>query len=243
MMADPWLLLLIAIVAFAYAMVGHGGASGYLALLAMAGFAPALIKPTALVLNLGVSGITFLQFRQAGYFRWSLFWPFAVASVPFAYAGGMIDLPGDVYVRVLGLCLLVAAGRLFGLFGRGSAVLRTPPLLLALAFGAGIGFISGLIGIGGGVLLSPILLLCGWADAKGAAAISSLFILVNSAAGLLGSAPASNGFSADMWAWLVAALIGGTLGSWVGARKAPEPRLRQALAVVLVLASVKLIWP
>jgi uncharacterized membrane protein YfcA len=242
-MSEVTVLLLVAAVAFAYAMVGHGGASGYLALMGVLGFAPEVMRPTALILNIFVSLIAFAQFRAAGHFRWKLFWPFALASVPFAFMGGRIGLEPLWYKRALALCIIMAALRLFGLFGQGQHTVREVPLSVALAVGALIGGLSGLLGIGGGILLSPVLLLCAWADAKEAAAVSALFIFVNSIAGLAGMSVRSLPLDQDMLIWSAAAVLGGLLGSYIGARTAPEPRLRQALGAVLLLASVKLWWP
>lgn len=234
---------LVMLVAFAYAMVGHGGASGYLALMGIAGIAPEVMKPGALVLNLCVSLIAFAQFTRAGHFKLKLFWPFAIASVPCAFIGGGIHLDPLLYNRFLGACIVVAALRLFGAFNMGDRPLRPAPVPLALLIGAAIGLLSGLLGIGGGVLLSPVLLLCAWADAKSAAAVSAAFIFVNSAAGLLGMKSGAIAVAEDLIVWTSVAVVGGLLGSWLGARRAPEPRLKQMLAAVLLFAGVKLFWP
>jgi uncharacterized membrane protein YfcA len=242
-MNDAVILLLVAAVAFAYALVGHGGASGYLALMGVLGFAPEVMRPTALVLNICVSLVAFVQFSAAGHFRWKLFWPFALASVPFAFMGGRIGLDPLWYKRALALCIIMAALRLFGVFGHGQRALREVPLGIALAVGALIGGLSGMLGIGGGILLSPVLLICAWADSKEAAAVSALFILVNSIAGLAGMSVQALHVDQDMLIWSATAILGGLFGSYIGARRAPEPRLRQALGAVLLLASIKLCWP
>lgn len=242
-MDTGWFVLLIAVIAFMYAMVGHGGASGYLALMAIAGVASATMRPSALILNLCVSAIAFAQFARAGHFRWKLFWPFAVLSVPAAWLGAQVDLDPLVYKRVLAGCLLVAVARLFGLFGQPNDALRPVPLAWALVIGAVLGLVSGMIGIGGGILLSPIILLMGWADVKSTAAVSALFIFVNSLSGLLGVADGDLTLSGSVWYWIGAAVAGGALGSWVGAWRMPVPRLRQALGVVLLFASIKLFFP
>lgn len=234
---------LIALVAFAYAMVGHGGASGYLALMGIAGFATELMKPSALMLNLCVSLISFTQFARAGYFRWRMFWPFAVASIPMAFIGAGIKLDPHVYMRILGACIVIAGLRLLGVFSATDRPLRATPLAPALLIGAAIGLLSGMLGIGGGVLLSPVLLLFAWADARTAAATSSLFIFVNSLSGLAKLQSVHNVLTPQLLLWTAAAVAGGLLGSWIGARRAPEPRLRQALGAVLLLASIKLILP
>lgn len=241
---DPLLLiLLIACVAFAYAMVGHGGASGYLALMALAGMSVVEMRPTALVLNLFVSAISFTQYARTGHFRWRTFLPFAVLSVPAAWFGAHVVLDPLIYKRILGVCLLFAVARMFGLLGKGSDTLRPVPLVLAAVIGALLGFVSGMIGIGGGVLLSPVLLLCNWADMKTTAATSSLFIFVNSASGLLGAMGIGESLSPHMAPWIAAAVAGGLLGGWVGAIKMNNLRVKQALGIVLLMASVKLMMP
>lgn len=238
---DPLLLiLLIACVAFAYAMVGHGGASGYLALMALAGMSVVVMRPTALVLNLFVSAISFVQYARGGHFRWRTFWPFAVLSVPAAWMGAQVTLDPVVYKRVLAMCLLFAVARLFGLFGKGKEGVRPIPLAWGMAIGAVLGLVSGMIGIGGGILLSPVLLLLNWADMKTTAATSALFIFVNSAAGLAGVIGAGEALSAAMVPWIAAAVAGGLLGGWVGAKRLNELRLKQALGLVLLFASIKL---
>lgn len=241
---DPILLTaLIGLVAFAYALVGHGGASGYLALMALAGTTIAVMRPTALMLNLFVSAIAFAQYARAGHFHWRTFWPFALLSVPMAWAGAQVVLDPAIYERVLAICLLFAVARLFGLFGKGTDAQRPVPLFAALGIGAVLGLVSGMIGIGGGILLSPILMLCRWADAKITAAISALFIFVNSAAGIMGVLFGGEALPSEMLHWILAAVGGGLLGSWIGASRLPELRLRQALGLVLLFASIKLMLP
>ena len=237
------LTVLIAVVAFAYAMVGHGGASGYLALMALAGTTIAVMRPTALMLNLFVSAIAFAQYARAGHFLWKTFWPFAVLSVPMAWAGAQVVLDPAIYKGVLAFCLLFAVARLFGLFGQSEAAQRPAPLFAALCIGATLGLLSGMIGIGGGILLSPILMLCRWADAKATAATSALFILVNSAAGIMGVLSVGEVLRSEMLPWVLATIGGGALGSWVDASRLPELRLRQALGLVLLFASIKLMLP
>lgn len=242
-MDSGWFLLVIAVIAFMYAMVGHGGASGYLALMAIMGLAVATMRPSALILNCCVSAIAFVQFAHAGHFKWKVFWPFAVLSVPAAWLGAQVDLDPLLYKRILAACLLVAVARLFGLLGKPQESLHQVPLLLALVIGAVLGLVSGMIGIGGGILLSPIILLMAWADVKTTAAVSALFILVNSLSSLVGLASKGIAFDPRMWWWIMAAVAGGALGSWLGAWRMPIPRLRQALGLVLLFASFKLFFP
>jgi len=238
---EVWLPILLAVIAFLYASVGHGGASGYLAAMSLLGFTTEVMRPTALVLNLFVSAIAFIQFARAGHFQWRVFWPFAVTSVPFAWLGGRIELDPTLYKQILGVCLLAAVARLFGLFGTGKLETRFPPVLLAMAIGAALGLLSGMIGIGGGVLLSPLLLICGWSTVKQSAAVSAAFIFVNSVAGIVALGSTAVVITMDHALWIVAAFAGGLLGAYIGAKHYSALRLKQVLGAVLLLASVKLL--
>ncbi len=231
------LLILLGGMAFLYASVGHGGASGYLAVLAIFAVAPAVMKQTALVLNLGVSLLAFYQFYRQKYFRFELFWPFALTSVPMSYLGAQFVLSDANYKRILGICLVIAIVRMLATFKSNEQ--RSVSLPLALIFGAVIGLFSGMIGIGGGILLSPILLLMRWASLKEAAAISALFIFVNSVAGLFGL---KNGIHVDQTLvfWITSALVGGMFGARWGAQIASNKAVKWVLALVLLIASVKL---
>jgi uncharacterized membrane protein YfcA len=239
------LSLLILFAAALYSSVGHGGASAYLAAMALFSLAPGVMKPTALCLNLLVASLTTFRFYRAGYFSWRTFLPFAAASVPFAFLGGALTIPTNVYKQIVGVVLLFAAVRLF-LHTRSksdaNADARTPPLWLAAMLGAGIGFLSGLTGVGGGIFLSPLLLLMRWADVRRTAGVSAAFILVNSAAGLLGNVASVKSLPAAIPYLAVAALVGGLVGSELGSRRLPSPAIRRLLALVLVIAGVKLIF-
>lgn len=235
------IILAIFVIAALYSSVGHGGASGYLAVMAFWAVAPEVARPTALVLNLFVASIATVQFWRAGHFSWRVFWPFAVTSIPSAFIGGMIKLPTNVYKWVLGLVLLFAAFRLAWKFASDGDEVREPRLWAALAIGAVIGFLSGLVGVGGGIFLTPVLLLMGWADPKTAAGNSAMFILVNSAAGLAGNYGQVSVLPSAAWGWIIAAVIGGAIGSLLGARKFESLTLRRILATVLFFASIKLI--
>lgn len=241
---ESTVLLIIAaifVVAVLYSSVGHGGASGYLAVMAFLSVAPTVTRPTALVLNLFVASIGAIQFYRAGHFAWSLFWPFAVTSIPFAFLGGMITLPTNVYRILLGLVLLFAAFRLAWSFSK--EVDPVPPKIwIALVCGAAMGLLSGLVGVGGGIFLTPLLLLMNWSETKTAAGISALFILVNSAAGLLGNYQQVSVLPSDVWFWITAAVAGGIVGSLLGSRKFDSLMLRRILAAVLLFAAVKLIF-
>ncbi len=232
---------LLFLVAFLYASVGHGGASGYLALMAIFSMAPDVMKPTALLLNLFVSLTSFIQFYRGGYFKLKLFLPFALASVPFAFLGGLITVDASVYKQILGWLLLLPVIR-FLFFNKFEVEeQKKHSLPLAILIGAGIGFLSGLIGIGGGIILSPVLLLLHWANMKQTASISALFIFVNSLSGLAGQITKGIHFTADMYVFVCIAFIGGLAGAYFGAVKMKHTVLKYTLATVLLVAAIKLI--
>ena len=236
------LTLLIFIAALLYSSVGHGGASGYLAAMALFGVAPEMMKPTALVLNLFVASIGTVRYARAGCFSWNIFWPFAVVSIPFAFLGGRWTLPDASYKTILGLVLLFAAWRL-ALKPSASATPTTKPVVLplALVFGAGIGLLSGLTGVGGGIFLSPLLLLLGWAEIRKTAGVSAAFILVNSVAGLLGHWQSVKSLPGDIIWWAPAAFVGGLIGAELGSRRLTPLLMRRLLAAVLVVAGLKML--
>jgi uncharacterized membrane protein YfcA len=231
----------IFVVAVLYSSVGHGGASGYLAVMALLAVPQTQTRPSALVLNLFVASIGAYQFYRSGHFSWRVFWPFAATSIPFAFIGGMIHLPGTAYKIILGVVLLFAAFRLARSFDAKEEA-GSPKLAIALAIGAVIGLLSGMVGVGGGIFLTPILLLMGWAETKTAAGVSALFILVNSAAGLAGDPAQAASLPSNVWFWIAAAIAGGIVGSTLGARRFDSLTLRRVLALVLVFAGVKLIF-
>lgn len=236
------IILAIFVVAVLYSSVGHGGASGYLAVMAFFAIAPEVTRPTALTLNLFVASIATVQFWRAGHFSWGLFWPFALTSIPFAFIGGMLKLPTNVYKIILGLVLLFAAFRLAWKFASDDGEVREPRLWMALAFGAVIGLLSGLVGVGGGIFLTPVLLLFHWSETKTAAGNSALFIFVNSAAGLAGNYAQVSVLPSGAWFWILAAIAGGLIGSLLGAKRFDSITLRRILAAVLLFAAVKLIF-
>jgi len=233
---------LLFLVAFLYASVGHGGASGYLALMAIFSVAPDVMKPTALMLNLFVSLTSFIQFYRGRHFNWNLFLPFAIASVPMAFVGGLISVDTFVYKKILGVLLLIPIIR-FLFFGNISIKdLKKSNITLSLLTGAAIGFLSGLIGIGGGIILSPVLLLLKWSDMKQTAGISALFIFVNSLSGLTGQLTKGVHFSPDMFTYVVVAFTGGVCGAYFGSLKFNQAILKYLLAAVLMVASYKLLF-
>ncbi|HEY3073826.1 MAG TPA: sulfite exporter TauE/SafE family protein [Burkholderiales bacterium] len=233
------------VAAFAYASVGHGGASAYIAAMALAGVAPQEMRPIALVLNILVSAIATYKFQRAGYFRWRLFWPFAVVSVPLAFVGGAITLPGHAYKILVGVVLVYAAWQLWRSARAGEEMreVREPPLALAMALGAALGLLAGLTGVGGGIFLSPLLLILGWAGTKQTSAVAAPFILVNSIAGLAaGFTMKSASLPPQIWILGCAVLAGGWFGAEYGSRRFANPFIRRMLAVVLALAGAKMLF-
>jgi uncharacterized membrane protein YfcA len=227
--------------AMLYASVGHGGASSYLAVMALFDFAPAAMKPTALALNILVAGMATIKFFRAGLFSSELLWPFVITSIPTAFIGGAAALPGRWYKILVGVVLLYAAVWMFrSARASVSPAVRRPPLSAAIAWGAAIGFLSGLTGVGGGIFLSPLLLYMGWAETRETSAVAAPFILVNSVAGLLGHLSSVRELPANLPVWAAAVLLGGWIGASYGTSKAPTPVLRQLLSVVLIVAGLKL---
>jgi uncharacterized membrane protein YfcA len=234
--------ILLFLVAFLYSSVGHGGASGYLALMAIFSITPDVMKPTALLLNLFVSLTSFIQFYRGKHFKWEIFLPFAIGSVPMAYLGGRMTLADDIYKKILGILLLIPIIRFIFFANIKVDDLKKSKFYLSLIIGAAIGFLSGLIGIGGGILLSPILLLLKWANMKQTAAISALFIFVNSLSGFLAQLWKGINFTTDMYAYVAVAFVGGLCGAYFGSLKFPQKVLQYLLALVLIVASYKLLF-
>lgn len=233
--------LAIAAVAFLYSAVGHAGASGYIAVLTLLGFATAAIRPTALLLNIFVAILGTIHFARAGHFRWSLFWPFALLSVPSAFIGGSLRLPTAALKILLAVVLLYSAVRL--IFRKSDPdVVHAPPTPAALGVGAGAGFLSGITGTGGGIFLTPLLLFCKWATTRSAAAVTVVFILVNSIAGLAGYLWSRQVFPSVAWILALAAVLGGGFGSYLGSRTLPVRTIYLFLAGVLTIAGAKLLF-
>lgn len=234
---------LLLLVAFLYASVGHGGASGYLALMALFGVAPAVMKPTALVLNLFVAGVSFIQYYRAKHFRFDICWPLLVASVPLAYVGSMITLGDAIYKKILGVVLLISVIRFLlpDKLGKGGEKPASRPWLFVI--GGAIGLLSGMIGIGGGIILSPVLLLLRWTDLKQTAALSAIFIFVNSVSGLVGLVQSGKAqFTPAMYVYIGVAFLGGLAGAWLGAARFKNSVLKYILAAGLLVAVFKLVF-
>lgn len=234
--------ILLFFVAFLYSSVGHGGASGYLALMAIYAISPEVMKPTALILNLFVSLTSFIQFYRGKHFKWNIFLPLALASIPMAFAGGLVTMDADFYKKILGLLLFIPIVRFLFYKNIPADEIRKNTIWLSILLGSGIGFLSGLIGIGGGIILSPVLLLLKWADQKQTAAISALFIFVNSFSGLAGHMYKGLNLSPDMISFVAIAFTGGLCGSYFGSLKFNQNILKNTLAIVLLVAGIKLIF-
>jgi len=231
-----------------YSSVGHAGASGYLAAMALVGMAPAAMRPTALVLNILVASLATQRFARAGHFAWPVFLPLVVGSVPLAFVGGALVLPGRVYKVAVGVMLLLGAVQLWRTARRANGAgtdgaTRRVPIAAAVACGAVIGLLAGLTGTGGGIFLSPILLALDWCDMRKTAGVSAAFILANSIAGLLGTGVHLEALpdATSLAVWALAVCAGGVLGSSLGSRRLGVHVLRRLLAVVLVAAATKLI--
>jgi uncharacterized membrane protein YfcA len=237
------LAALIFVVATLYSSVGHGGASGYLAVLAFFSVAPQPMAGTALILNVLVSGLAAVTFIRAGHFSFRLFWPFAVTSIPLAFVGGLLKITDNLYHVLLAFALLIAAIRLSWANPAAGSVPPGRPLRLsgALPVGAGVGLLSGMVGIGGGIFLSPVMMLMKWATAKETAAVAAVFILVNSLAGLAGRTVNGQLQIIPMLFPMLAAATGGLLGSHWGANRISSLMLRRILACVLLIAAIKLV--
>jgi uncharacterized membrane protein YfcA len=237
------LSFLIFAVAVLYSSVGQAGASGYIAAMALFGVAPAAMKPSALILNILVASLATFRFCRAGHFSWRAFLPLALGSVPFAFLGGVIDLPDAIYRQVIGVFLLFTAYRVLVPPKRREAVQPAGTLRLPVAIvcGAGIGLLAGLTGIGGGIFLAPLLMLTGRFDTRESAGISAAFILVNSLAAIAGCVSGTAEIPGDLVYWAIAAVAGGLIGSELGIRHLGQVALRRLLAVVLVFTGARLV--
>ncbi len=237
------LSLLIFLAAVLYSSVGHAGASGYLAAMALFAITPEVMRPIALVLNIMVASIATWRFIKSGFFSWQLFWPFAVTSIPLALIGGSFSLPSDHYKGLIGIILMVSAFRLLFHRLQIEETIRPHSIKISMPIGAMLGLLAGLTGTGGGIFLSPLLLFMRWATTKTVAAVSAAFILFNSIAGLIGFAIQGGQVPYSAWPLAIAAISGGTIGSYLGSTRLANQSLRRLLGVVLILAGAKLIVP
>ena len=236
-----WIFVVtLLIVSFLYSSIGHGGASGYLALMAIFSFDPQVMKPTALLLNMFVAAISFYHYYREGYFDSRLFFCFAVTSIPMSFLGGMVQVEASLYKKILGVFLIFAILRMLNIFGKQDKTIVKIKVWGGMIVGAVIGFLSGLIGIGGGIILSPVILLLRWGRVKQAAAVSALFIWVNSVSGMMGQISSGINIYDKSLILVFIALIGGFLGGYMGSKKINYHQLKYLLITVLAVASFKL---
>lgn len=241
-MSDPVLLsILFFLAAVLYSSVGHAGASGYLAAMAFVGMAPASMKPTALTLNILVAILATWRFARAGCFSWPILWPFMLGSIPLSFVGGAIHLPGWIFKPLVGAVLCYAAARLVWTAHREPASPhKTPPVPTAIAWGGVIGLLSGLTGTGGGIFLSPLLLFMGWAEARASAGVAAAFILVNSIAGLAGNIASVGSLPPHIPLYAGVVIVGALIGTELGSRRLAPQAIKYLLALVLLVAGLKM---
>jgi uncharacterized protein len=224
-----------------YSSVGHAGASAYIAFMALFSVPPAVMRPTALTLNLLVASFASYRYVQAGYFRWRVLWPFMLGALPFAFIGGGIQLPGAYYRTIVGIVLILSGLRmLWAMHIYAKHEVSDPPIWLSVLLGAGIGFLSGLTGTGGGIFLSPLIIFLAWSDLRSASGIAAVFIFGNSLAGLLGNVAIVRSLPAELPIYIVAVMLGAFVGTTFGTRFSVL-YIRRALGLVLVVAGLKLI--
>lgn len=239
---DFLFLILIFLLAVLYSSVGHGGASGYLALMVLFNFAPEFMRPSALVLNIFVSSVALFSYYKNGHFRLKLLIPFIVTSVPVAFIGGALTADPRTYKIILGIFLLIAISRMVFQPKNSANEIREINKYGAYLVGIFLGFFSGLIGIGGGIILSPIIILLKWGTVKQTAAVSAAFILVNSIAGLSGQISQGIQLAPEIGYMLAVAIAGGSIGAYMGSFKMSNTILRYTLSAVLIFASIKLMF-
>lgn len=245
----PAQCLAVGSVAMLYAAVGHGGATGYIALLSLMGLDSATVATSALILNIVVAGISFSAYCRAGQFNLKQALPYIVLSLPLAYIGARLPLSKHAVAMLLGVALLFSGLRFFFLPALPKDVenerVRPPSPVLAAASGGLLGLFSGIVGIGGGVFLSPLIIFKRWATVKQTAAISAFFIVVNSMSGLLGRAMSASYRIEDVLPLLPLIAVAAptaVIGSIYGASRFSSATLQRLLAVVLLMAAVKLFF-
>jgi uncharacterized protein len=231
----------IFIIAVLYSSAGHAGASGYIAVMSLFSLSPSFIKPAALVLNILVSALAFWHFRKGGHFSWSLFWPFVLLSIPFAFVGGYLQLQDRIFEILVGVVLILSALRFVYGFEEHDEI-STPSKPASIGSGAGIGLLAGMTGTGGGIFLTPLLLIMRWSVPKKAAAVTTLFIFANSISGLAGNITSTLSLPLFSLPFMVAAIAGGAIGSWLGSFRLPGRTIKHVLSVVLLIAGLKLIF-
>lgn len=224
-----------------YSSVGHAGASAYIAVMALFSVPPAVMRPTALTLNILVAALGSYRYAQAGYFRWRVVWPFLLGSIPFAFIGGGVHLPGAYYRALVGIVLILSGLRIFWAAQiYAQREVHDPPIWLSILIGIGIGFLAGLTGTGGGIFLSPVIIFLAWSDLRTTSGIAAVFILGNSIAGLLGNLAIVRSLPSELPLYIVAVVLGGLVGTASGIHF-PIVYVRRALGLVLIVAGLKLI--
>lgn len=238
-----YLYFLFFIIAFIYSSVGHGGASGYLAVLALTGILTPQLVPVVLILNMAVSSIAFFNYCKEGYFKWKLFWPFAIGSIPAAFLGGWLQLEADFFYFLVGIVLLLMAVVIVFrvMYNISFDEVKEINVSGALFSGAGIGLLSGLIGVGGGIFLTPFIVFMNWGKIRQIAAVSALFILVNSSSGLLGHAFTTGILWGGAFQLILPVLLGGVAGSLLGVKTKKPDLIKIMLAIVLTVAGIKML--
>jgi uncharacterized protein len=236
-----WFSLAIFLAAAIYSSVGHGGASAYLALMALFAVAPDAMRPSALVLNICVTLIGAIRYIRSGQFQVQVFWPFAITAVPLAFLAGRIKLPPEVYEPILGVALLLAGARLIWRQLDSLKSIKAPKLIFALPSGAALGVLAGLTGTGGGIFLSPLLVFMGWASARNATGIAALFILVNSIAGLAGRLSVVSHLPPDLPILVGVVALGALIGTQLNLKHLSTPALLRGLGIVLLIAATPLL--
>jgi uncharacterized protein len=235
------------LVAALYSSVGHAGASGYLAAMALLGFTPEQMRPTALALNILVGGIGLFRFHQAGLVPWRKVLPFVLASIPAAYLAAQWKVPKETYSMLLGGLLAAAAvgawhsGDKIAQYGE-SLASQPVPWAAALLAGTLIGCLSGITGTGGAVFLTPLILAMGWTHTREASGLSVAFVWLNSLAAIFGLLRSQQSFPDALPFWLAAVALGAVLGTQIGIARWPAHRLRKILAAVLLIAAGKLLF-
>jgi uncharacterized protein len=236
----------LVVIAAVYAAVGQAGATGYIAAMGLAGYAPDVIRPAALALNTLVAAIGTVRFAQAGFITWRGTYPFTLLGLPLSVLGGATHIPASVYYPLVGTLLLVAAWLMFR--SAQSATAREihtpahPPLGPSVLAGGIIGFVAGMTGIGGGIFIAPLVLTFGWLGLRQTAGLSALFNLLNSAAAFAGLWSTSPAFPRELPWWLAAVTMGAVIGAWLGIKHLAPSLLRYLLAALLLTGGLWMLW-
>ncbi len=228
--------------AILYTSVGHAGASIYIAIMTLFNIPSSVIKPTALVLNIFIASFTSWRFIRKGFFDLKVLLPIALGAIPFAFLGGYINAPSHIYKSIVGFILIISAISLVtDLSKKIDKNLKKPPFFLAVLIGSCIGFLAGLTGTGGGIFLSPLILFLGWSSTKTTSGITALFILINSSFGLLGNYSSIQSLPNQLPLFIGATLIGALIGTTLGIKFYTANTIKKTLALVLVIAGLKLL--